>query len=140
MNIQNNNPQINFQAKFLHTEDLYDIVKYASEKGKFDEINKARKIIETADPKTRVAVDLCYTGNKPTIIFSHYIPNPRRSGMFKDEFILVKQTDFVSKKANENPLKFGLRQIINLGKQGPNSPQFKEIFKKQEKDEVSIWI
>ena len=42
MNIQNSSPQINFQAKFLQSESLYQIVDYAIKHGKFSELNAAR--------------------------------------------------------------------------------------------------
>ena len=140
MNIQNNPTQTSFQAKFLHTEDLYNIADYAVKHNKFKELNNARKVFEAADPRTRVAVDLCYTGKKPTIIFSYYVPNPARSGMFADEFVLANQTDIIAKKSNEDIIKFGLRQIISIAKQGPNSHQFKEIFKRSKDNGVFIWI
>ena len=140
MNIKNNHSQINFQAKFLQTESIYEITEYAVKNGKFNELNKARKIFEKADPRTRVAVDICYTGKKPTLIFSYYVPNPARSGMFSDEFILVNQTDFIAKREKEHPLKFALKLIINIAKQGEKSSQFKTIFSHANSKKSSIWI
>lgn len=140
MNIENNYSKLNFQAKFLQTKDLYDITGYAVKKGKFFELNKARKLLEACNPKTRVAINLCYTGNKPTIIFSHYTPKYGSSGMFTDEFVLANQVDIVAKKADEDILKFALRKIISLAKQGSKSSQYKDIFKKADLKETCIWI
>ncbi len=140
MNIQNSSPQINFQAKFLQSESLYQIVDYAIKHGKFSELNAARKVLETADPRTRVIVDICYTNKKPTVIFTHMVPNQARSGMYADEFVVRKQTDFIAKKADENPLKFALNQIINMAKNGTKGGQYKEIFVAKPAKNSNIWV
>ena len=68
------------------------------------------------------------------------VPNQARSGMYADEFVVRKQTDFIAKKADENPLKFALNQIINMAKNGTKGGQYKEIFVAKPAKNSNIWV
>lgn len=43
--ISNNEQKLPFQAKFLNSEAMKQIADYAVERGKFDKLNQARKIL-----------------------------------------------------------------------------------------------
>jgi len=129
MNINNNNSNVNFQAKFFKNDDLTSIVKYAQEHGKFDKLNKARKEIDNnyQTLRTRLKVDICYTDNYPTVIFSRYQPQKDCIALSGKDYELTAQTEFICPKKGQNPLKFALDRIIKLSQGAPESKMYKKV-------------
>lgn len=126
MEVKNYNSNIQFQAKFLKSDSLTDIVNYAVEHGKFDKLNKARKNIDNAYLRYRLKVQLCFTDGKPTVIISRYEPPKRKFVMSLDDYELTAQTEFIAKK-QRNPLKFALEKLIELGNNAPNNNMYKKV-------------
>ncbi len=137
MQIRCSDNNSNFQAKFLKTDSLTDVVKYAIEKGKFDKLNQARKNIDKAALTKRIKMDICYTNDYPTVIFTKYeIPNFSR-GLSLDEYIPTKQVTFISSK-KMNPLKFALEKIIKLGNNAPENKMYKNLIFSKDKDKTNF--
>ena len=127
MQVNRINSAPSFGAKFFYTEPLYDVAKYAVERGKFPALNQARKNIDNAYLTTRLAMYICYTGEYPTVIFSRYKPRKSVPVAFNfNDYELVAQTEFISHK-KMNPLKFGLETLIKLGNNAPNNKMYRKV-------------
>lgn len=122
----NNNNNLSFQAKFLKSDSLIDVVNYAIERGKFNKLNQARKNIDCSALTKRIKMDICDEKGYPAVIFTKYeAPNYSR-GLNLDEYIPTKQVKFVSSK-KMNPLKFALEKIIKLGNNAPENKMYKKL-------------
>lgn len=130
MIISNNNysSNINFKAKFFHTDDLYNVAKYATEHGKFDRLNQARKNIDKAHLITRLTFHLSSTEDgRPVASFVRMTPKKNAIVPYSpNDYKFEKQTTFICEK-KMNPLKFGLERIIKLGNNAPNNKMYKEV-------------
>lgn len=128
MQIRNNNfNQPSFQAKFLKSESLNLIKKYAAEKGKFEKLTNAVKNIDTAYHKTYLRVDLYEKDGKPCMSFSRFLPKKYVEEVkSKEDLVLTYIKEYRSNKAC-NPLKFALHKIIRLGYDVPNYKLFKQV-------------
>lgn len=128
--LNTNTPQsnINFQAKFLHSEDLKNIVEYAVEKNKFDKLNQARKNIDSAFLTTRLILDIFEKSNGKNIVrFSTFKPKKNAQVPYNlTDYELVKTTEFTNDK-KINPLKFALEKIIKLSNNAPHNNMYKNI-------------
>ncbi len=130
MFIQNNysTANINFQAKFLDTESLQQVVEHAVQKKKFPRLNQARKDIDSAFLQVRLALDIISTENNKTIIrFSKYTPK-RGLGIAytAEDYSFVKYTDYVCPK-NKKPLDFAIDRIIKLSNSAPHNKMYKQV-------------
>lgn len=128
MDIRSSNTH--FGVKFLDSPDLRDIVVDSVKKGKFDKLNQARKNMDKLDLKKRLKVDLCYTNDKPTIIFSRYEPDKRvLVPLTMNDYILTAITEFTSTKKHENILKFARRMIVKMGNDVQNNNMYRQVVK-----------
>ena len=127
MNVNNNYSNVNFQAKFLKSDSLYDVVHYAIDNGKFEKLNQARKNIDNACLRTRLQMDIAYTNNSPTVIFTKYEPKKLSSGLFTDDFIPTNRVEYICTKPKTNPLEFALRMIIKMGNSAPKNNIYKNV-------------
>ena len=121
-----------FGTRFLDSPHLKDIVVDSVNKGKFEKINQARKNIGKHDLKARLKVDLCYTDDKPTIIFSRY--EPKKNVLIAqnmDDYELTAITEYTSTKNNENILKFARRMIVKMGNNTPNNKMYKKVVREK---------
>ena len=126
MEIKNYNSNIQFQAKYLKSDSLTDIVNYAVEHGNFDKLNEARKNVDKTYIRTRLKVDLCNENNLPVVIISRYVPKSRKAVFSLDEYTLAAQTKFIAPQ-KMNPLHFGLQTLIKLGDNAPNNDMYKKV-------------
>ena len=73
---------------------------------------------------------MCYTDDKPTIIFSRYIP---KKNVFIpkniDDYVLTAVTEFTSTKENDGILKFARRMIAKLGNDAPVNNMYRKVVK-----------
>ena len=131
MRIQDNNfNQPSFQAKFLNSKSLKMIADYAVEKGKFQELNTARKNIDKCRFSTYLRVDIFKEENKCGITFTRYVPKDNVIvPKYMDDYNITKVKTYETTKTS-NPLKFGLEKIIKLGNNAPHNNMFKEVVAK----------
>jgi len=126
MNIQPIN-NINFNAKIVNNESYNDVMKYALEHNKLTRFTKTLENIDKIRKDTYIKMDICYTGDYPTVVFSRY-----EKGWNKvlqeptDYYVLKRQVDYISTK-RENPVKFALGKLIKLGNDAPNNKMFQEV-------------
>ena len=128
MKVQTDN--INFGARFLNTRSLQDVAKYAKETGCFEQLNNARKNINSAYLTRRLKFELSVTKDEkkiPYVIFTRYTPKkcvtiPKSLKDYK----ITKPFIFVSKEI-KNPLKFGLEIIKKLGNNAPENNMYKQV-------------
>ena len=125
MEIRNFDSKIQFQAKFLKSESLTNIVNYAVEHGKFEELNQARKNIGKYYIRTRLMVDIYDKNEIPVVVVSRYQPKARSYGLSFDEYKLVSQVKFVASKILE-PINFGLEILTKMGDNTPNNSLFQK--------------
>lgn len=131
MNVNNYNYGVNFQAKFLNTESLSDVVKYAMEKGKFDKLNTARKNIDKADIRTRLEMEICYTNDKPTVIFRKYEPENRKFAIDLNDYKPTNQVEYICDNPKTDPRKFALKLIMKMSNSAPQNNLYKEVVRKR---------
>ena len=127
MHVQNSTSQINFQARFLHSESLQKVAEYAVDKGKFDKLNQSRLNISKHYMDRRLMFDLG-TDEKgfPYAVFTRYVPKysrmPQTIEDYKNPLKIVYKAD---KKMN--PLKYGLQLLIRLGNDAPHNKMYKNV-------------
>ena len=129
MNITSTQYNLNFNAKFANSNSLQEITKYAVKNNKFELLNQARKNIESAKPDSRIRVDLCYTNEFPTIIFSRYEPI-KSKGSKENLYKLKSRIEMIANESG-NVVKYGFSKILKLGKSAPDNNMFHEIFIKR---------
>jgi len=132
MEIRNNisNRQPSFGAKFLHTEDLKQIVDYAVAHNKFDKLNTSRKNIDTSYLKVRLKVELKVNEKGiPTIRFTRFVPKRNIIARTFDDYEAVKVVEYWPAK-RIHPLKFALRKIIELGNNAPHNKMYQKVVAK----------
>ena len=127
MYINNYQSNVNFQAKFVKSDSLYDIVNYAIENGKFNKLNQARKNIDRAYLTTKLKADVFYSNSHPTLSITKYEPKPRSSGLFIEDYIPTNRVEFECQKLNANPLAYALKILIKMGNSVPHNNIFKNV-------------
>ncbi len=121
--------QVNFQAKFLKSDSLEQVVNYAIERGKFDKLNTARKNIDNTHFSTRLKVDIGDDDGRPFVRFTRYNLKPNAPIDYTmDDFRQEKTTVFKS-SVKMNPLKFAFEKIIKLGNDAPHNNMYKKVVK-----------
>ena len=124
----NNSPQNNFKAKFLHTESLENVVKYAVEHDKFEKLNEARKRIGMQYEKIRIKVEIGTNENGfPFITFYRYKPKehiivPKSEGdyIISNPITLTSGKKMVTKK-------FALKELLRLSNSAPHNKLYQRI-------------
>ena len=105
-----------FQAKFLHSKALEDIVNYSIEKGKFAQLNASRKMIDSRHLKARLLVDLTTNENGyPIMTITKYLPNKKITTSATNNDYNIAKVSTIESKKKMNPLKFGFEKLIKLG-------------------------
>ena len=126
MEIKNYNSNVQFQAKFKNSISLKDIEIYAIKSGRIENFYRAKKNIAKADFQKKLKVDLCYTDDKPTVIFSRYEQLKDEFSKSLNNYELVAQTEFIANKPIKL-LEFGLHTILKLGSTAPNNKMYQKV-------------
>lgn len=127
--INNYNP--NFNAKFIHTDSLESVVKWAIEHNKFETLNQARKNIDKYYLLYRIKFELFKTvDGKPFAMFTRYIPKKNILFPKYENDYIESQPMIFQCYEKINPLKFGFDKIISLGKNVPNNHMYDRIIKR----------
>lgn len=119
----------NFQARFIYSESLNNIAKFAVENHVFGKLKRMQANISRAHLKTRLQVDIGKNNeNIPTVTFTRLYPrfNVRYPQKF-DDYTIVKRTTYEAEHQNINPLWFAMQKIIEMGKFAPNNEIFQEV-------------
>jgi hypothetical protein len=127
MNINNNYSNVNFQAKFVKSDSLCDIVNYAVEKGKFDKLNQARKNIDKAYLMAKLKVDIFYSNNHPALAITKYEPKKQCSGLSVDDYVPTNRVEFECQKPKANPVAYALKILIKMGNNAPKNNIYKDV-------------
>lgn len=126
MNIQQTNT-INFNAKLIHNNSYEEVMKYALEHNKLTKFTTTLENIDKIRKNTYIKMDICYTDDYPTVVFSRYEQGWNKSlQQATDDYVLKKQVDYISDKKG-NPLKYALRKLIKLGNNAPNNKMFQDV-------------
>lgn len=125
------NNQVNFTAKFFHTDALKKVAEYSVEHGKFDKLNQARLNIGRTYFRTRFLVDIGEQDGRPFISIDSFVPKksiivPQSMNDYK----LVKSLKISSKKRMD-PVKFAFKKIIKLGNSAPENNMFQRLIGKK---------
>lgn len=117
-----------FQAKFIHTESLKDVVEYAVKHNKFDKLNEARKNIDSAYIPYRIRFELFkYPDGRPYVIFTRYVPkNDNKIIRTEEDYIKSEPLIYECSKVM-NPLKYGLLKLIKLGQNAPHNRMYEKV-------------
>ena len=131
MNIQTNY-NLNFGAKLIKNQTYNEVLQYAIKHNKMPKLMTALENIDKIRKDTFIKMDICYTGDYPSVIFSRY-----EKGWNKllqeptDEYVLKRQVDYISNK-KENPVKYAFGRIIKMGNNAPNNKIFQEVIIKKD--------
>lgn len=125
----NRTSNINFQAKFLKSDSLEQVVNYAIERGKFDKLNTARKNIDNTHFSTRLMVDVGDDEGRPFVSFTRYNLKPNAPLNYTMEDFRQEKTTVFKSSVKMNPLKFALEKIIKMGNDAPHNNIYKKVVK-----------
>ncbi len=125
----NRTSNINFQAKFLKSDSLQQVVNYAIERGKFDKLNTARKNIDNTHFSTRLMVDVGDDEGRPFVSFTRYNLKPNAPLNYTMEDFRQEKTTVFKSSVKMNPLKFALEKIIKMGNDAPHNNIYKKVVK-----------
>ena len=125
----NRTSNVNFQAKFLKSDSLQQVVNYAIERGKFDKLNTARKNIDNTHFSTRLMVDVGDDEGRPFVSFTRYNLKPNAPLNYTMEDFRQGKTTVFKSSVKMNPLKFALEKIIKMGNDAPHNNIYKKVVK-----------
>lgn len=125
----NRTSNINFQAKFLKSDSLQQVVNYSIERGKFDKLNTARKNIDNTHFSTRLMVDVGDDEGRPFVSFTRYNLKPNAPLNYTMEDFRQEKTTVFKSSVKMNPLKFALEKIIKMGNDAPHNNIYKKVVK-----------
>ena len=123
---------LSFNAKIVPNSSYNQVMDYAVQHGKAAKLFEALENIDRIRHDTLIEMNVCYTENYPTVVFSRY-----EKGWNKvlqeptDYFVIKRQVDYISDK-KENPLKYALSRLIKLGNDAPNNKMFQEVVIKKD--------
>lgn len=118
----------NFGVKFVTNDDFIDVISYAMKHNKSDKLITALENIGNKFKDTVVEMNICYTEDKPTLVFSRYIPGWNKTlKQPTGQYVLKRQVDYISEDAKINPLKFSLNKLIKMGQNRANNKMFDNI-------------
>ncbi len=130
----NTNAPLTFKAQVINNNTYRAIEKMAKEKGLMPKLNMSLNGISKRRRNTLLAIDVCYTDKFPTVVFTRY--EKKWDPIFQeelDEYVVKKQTDYISSKENENPISFALKRLIKLGNNNGDNKMFEEVVIAKEK-------
>ena len=131
MNIQLNN-NIGFNAKIIPNNTYEAVLDYAVQHNKAERFFEALKNIDKTRKNTFIQMDVCYTGDFPTVVFSRYENGWDKLSQSPTDYLVVKrQVDYISNK-KENPLKYAFNRLIKLGNDAPNNKMYQEVVIKKD--------
>lgn len=131
MNIQQNS-NLSFNAKIVNNKTYDEVMKFALEHNKMTRLLSTLSNIDKIRKDTYIKMDICYTGEYPSVVFSRYEKGWNRSlQMPTEDYILKRQVDYISTK-KENPVKFALSRLIKLGNDAPNNKMYQEVVIKKD--------
>ena len=126
----NNVSGVNFQAKFLKTDDMEYVYNYARKMGKLDELNRARLKIESRFLRYRLKLTTAETHDGyPIVMFTRY--TPRTNSLipkYEQDYNISRPIAYIS-STKINTAKFALEKIIKMGKD-VNSDSRTNMFKR----------
>ena len=126
MNIQPTN-SVSFNAKIVNNNAYEEVMKYALEHNKFTRFTKTLENIDKIRKDTFIRMDICYTEDYPTVVFSRYERGWNKfTQQPTDKYVLKRQVDFISSK-KENPAKYAFKKLVKLGNDAPNNKMFQEV-------------
>ena len=131
MQTQNN---LSFGTKIINNDTYNDIMIYALKKNKFSKFLKTIENVDKFEKDIFVKMNLCYTDKFPTVVFSRYMKN--KNG----DFVLTKQTDYISPKSNKNPVEYALKMFFKLGANRGNNKVYKDVVIRNDKDSSTYFL
>ena len=130
MQIQNNGyNNTTFDAKFIENRTLKSVRKYAAHLCKEDKLDEALRNIDKIRKDSFLKIDVCYTEDVPTVVFSRYerTRNPE-TGLYTGDYALRSQTDYENTcKKNMNPIKFAFQKLIQLSNNAPDNNMYQQV-------------
>lgn len=139
MNIQSNS-NLCFNAKIINNQSYNDVVRYALEHNKILRLRSTLDNIDRIRKDTLIEMNICYTGEYPTVVFSRY-----EKGWNKilkeqtDNYVLKRQVDYISTK-KENPVKYAFRRLIKMGNDAPNNKIYQEVVIKKDESKKRYFL
>jgi hypothetical protein len=139
MNIQPNN-NLSFNAKIIHNQSYEEVVKYALEHNKMTRLISTLNNIDKIRKDTFLEMNICYTGDYPSIVFSRYERGWNKVLQEEtDDYVLKRQVDYISTK-KENPVKYALSRLIKLGNDAPNNKMYQEVVIKKDESKKKYFL
>lgn len=131
---------IDFKAKLIRNNSYEDVMQYALEHNKYDKLNQALKNIDNIRKDTFLRMDICYTGDFPTVVFTRldrdWDPILQQT---RSNYIQKRQVDYISTKKG-NPVKFAFEKLIKLGNNAPNNNMYQEVVINKEQSKKPYFL
>lgn len=129
MIIYNNPNSTSFMAKFLYSDSLKDVAKYASEQGKFKYLDEARNNIDSTHLRTRLLFE-CGENEKgfPFVTFTKYEPKSHITiPQSADDYVKHKPITYTGNSKKISIMEFALKKLITMGNNVPNNKIFRKV-------------
>lgn len=122
------NSNASFKAKFLDTKSLHQIVDYAVEKGKYQELRHSVSEIDKGYLRTRIAVNLDKSEKGyPRLTFYRYVPKKDIAFPSTINDYVISEPIVYEHNHKMNPLKYGLQKLIKMGRNIPLNKTYKRV-------------
>ena len=118
-----------FKAKFLYSDSLDRVVKYAVENGRFEKLNNARKNIEAQDPFTKLILTCGFNKEKQQSFLKVVRFKPKYK--YIDGKVIKEYMIKITKRYynEQDPLKLAYNKIIKMSHNAPNNKLYEEMIK-----------
>ena len=130
VNFLNNQYSPKFGMRFADSEALSNIAQYAVEKGKFEQLNKARLEIDKVYLRHKLKVDLDVNEKGlPVVIFTKYTPKSHITLPQYESDYTTKKITFTSPK-KQNTFDYAIYLINKMSHNKCKNEIFEEIIRK----------
>lgn len=130
MNIQSNyNLNTNFKAKFVDSEGIRQVAKYAVEHNKTEKLNEARKNIEGSYLPIRIKMEIEETDKGfPKVVFTRFKPKsfvilPKNY----NDYVESSPIEYVYNAKKKSALEFAYDLLIKMGSCVPKNKIFRNV-------------
>lgn len=125
--------QQNFGVKFVKTDSLEEVARYAIKQNKFELLNNARKKLEQYDTNVALEMNIIDRSAKPQIEFKRYA-KVNVIGHEDENYGIYVYKSTEKALHDTNPVEFAFRKILQLADYTPDGYVYKHIVNRHNKD------
>lgn len=126
MEVKNVNPNVKFEAKFLDSESLHELCKYAVKTNRMGKLYDAHNAIDSAYLRTRLQFDFFEKNGNCGIRFTRFVPKRHIAvPEFMEDYDIKKVIEYMVPKG-KNMYSFALKKFFQMGR-NVNSKAYRRI-------------